>query len=131
MPIELRIAAFGAVLLFVHIFATIRAKTAQYGRAWNISPRDEPMAPPNLMVGRLERAQANFAESFPIAIVALLGVVIAERTSEWTALGGWTWLGARIAYLPVYALGVTGLRTLIYAVSIAGLGMIIWPLLTG
>ena len=131
MPIELRIAAFGAVLLFVHIFATIRAKTAQYGRAWNISPRDEPTAPPNPMVGRLERAQANFAETFPIAVVALLGVVIAERTSEWTALGGWIWLGARIAYLPVYALGVTGLRTLIYAVSIAGLGMIIWPLLAG
>jgi uncharacterized MAPEG superfamily protein len=131
MPVELRIAAFGAVLLFVHVFATIRAKTAQYGRAWNISPRDEPMAPPTPMVGRLERAQANFAESFPIAVVALLGVVIAERTSEWTALGGWIWLGARIAYLPVYALGVTGLRTLIYAVSIAGLGMTIWPLLAG
>ena len=131
MPVELRIAAFGAVLLFVHVFAAIRAKTAQYGRAWNISARDEPLAPPNPMVGRLERAQANFAETFPIAIVALLGVVIAERTSEWTAVGGWIWLGARIAYLPVYALGVTGLRTLIYAVSIAGLAMVIWPLLAG
>lgn len=131
MPIELRIAAFGALLLFIHIFATIRAKTAQYGRKWNISPRDEPMPPPNATVGRLERAQANFAETFPIAIVALLGVVLAERTSQWTAIGGWLWLGARVAYLPAYAFGITGVRTLLYTVSIVGLAMVIWPLLAG
>ena len=131
MPVEIRIATFRALLLFVHIFETIRAKTAQYGRAWNISPRDGPMPPPNATVGRLERAQANFAETFPIAIVALLGVVVAERTSQWTAIGGWLWLGARVAYLPAYAFGVTGVRTLLYAVSIAGLGITIWPLMAG
>ena len=131
MPIELRIAAFGALLLFVHIFAAIRAKTAQYGRKWNISPRDEPQAPPNAMVGRLDRAQANFAETFPIAIVALLGGVLADRTSQWTAIGAWLWLGARLAYLPAYAFGITGVRTLLYTLSIAGLAMVIWPLLVG
>ena len=129
MPVELRIAAFGALLLFVHIFATIRIKTRQYGRAWNASARDEPMPPPTPLAGRLERAQANFAETFPIAVVALIGVVVAERTSEWTAIGGWIWLGARLVYLPLYASGVTGWRTLIYGISLIGLGMAIWPLL--
>ena len=62
------------------------------------------------MVGRLTRAQANFAETFPIAIVALIGVVVAGRTSEWTAIGGWIWLGARLVYLPLYAMGVPGYR---------------------
>jgi uncharacterized MAPEG superfamily protein len=129
MPIELRIAAFGALLLIVHIFAAIRAKTAQYGRAWNTGARDEALPPPSPMVGRLTRAQANFAETFPIAVVALLGVVLAERTSQWTALGGWIWLGARLVYLPLYAAGVPVVRTLVYAVSMVGIGMIIWPLL--
>ena len=72
--------------------------------------------------GRLARAQANFQETFPIAIVALLGVVIADRTSQWTALGGWIWLGARTIYLPLYAMGVPVVRTLVYTISIAGLG---------
>ena len=49
-----------------------------------------------------DRAQANFQETFPIAIIALLGVVVAGRTSNVTALGGWIWLGARIVYLPLY-----------------------------
>ena len=131
MPVEIRIAAFGALLLFVHIFAAIRAKTAQYGRKWNVSARDEALPPPNAMVGRLDRAQANYAETFPIAVVALLGVVIAERTSELTAIGGWVWLGSRIVYLPVYAAGIAGLRTLIYAVSMVGIFMVLWPLLVG
>src|SRR5687768_5633483 len=129
MPVELRIAAFGALLLFVHIFVTIRVKTREYGRAWNMSARDGAMPPPSPVVGRLERAQANFAENFPIAIVALIGVVVAERTSQWTAIGGWIWLGARLIYLPVYAAGVPRWRTLIYTVSMVGLGMAMWPLL--
>lgn len=131
MPVELRIAALGALLLFVHIFVTIRFKTAQYGRSWNTSARDQAMPPPTPLVGRLERAQANFAETFPIAIVALLGVVVAERTGQWTALGGWIWLGARVVYLPLYAIGVPVWRTLVYAVGMVGLGMVIWPLLAG
>ena len=94
MPIELKIAALGALLLFVHIFAATRFKTAQYGRKWNVGARDETLPPANPMTGRMMRAQANFEETFPIAIIALLGVVVAGRTSEWTAIGGWIWLGA-------------------------------------
>ena len=130
MAIELRIAAFGAVLLFVHIFAAIRARTAQYGRDWNMSARDKDLPPPNAMVGRLTRAQANFAETFPIAVVALIGVVVAGRTSQWTAIGGWIWLGARLVYLPLYAAGIPKWRTLIYLISMIGIALVLWPLLT-
>ena len=131
MPIEVRIAAFGAVLLFIHIFIATRFKTRQYGRRWNVSARDDTLPPPNEMTGRTMRAQANFQETFPIAIVALLGVVLADQTSNWTALGGWIWLGARLIYLPLYAAGVPVVRTIVYTISLVGLGMVIWPLLAG
>src|SRR3954452_20307750 len=131
MPIELKIAALGAVLLFVHIFTATRFKTAQYGRMWNVGARDEALPAPNPMAGRTMRAQANFQETFPIAIVALLGVVLANRTSATTALGGWIWLGARVPYLPLYAAGVPVGRTIVWAVGVAGLAMVIWPLLVG
>jgi uncharacterized MAPEG superfamily protein len=131
MPAELRIAAFGALLLFVHIFVAIRYKTAQYGRKWNISARDEELPPPNPKVGRADRAQANFAETFPIAVVALLGVVIAGRTSAATALGGWIWLGARVVYLPLYLAGIPVVRTAIWTVSMIGIAFVLWPLFAG
>ena len=131
MPVELTILALGALLLFVHIFIATRYKTAQYGRQWNVGARDENLPPANVMTGRTARAQANFAETFPIAIVALLGVVVADRTSDLTAIGGWLWLGARLAYLPLYMAGVPVVRTLVYTAGMVGLGMVIWPLLVG
>ncbi len=131
MPIELKILALGALLLFVHIFTATRFKTAQYGRDWNVGARDQALPPPNPMSGRTMRAQANFQETFPIAIVALLGVVLANKTSGTTALGGWIWLGARVVYLPLYAAGVPVVRTIVWAAGMAGLVMVIWPLLVG
>ena len=131
MAVELRIAALGAVLLLVHIFAAVHLKTKQYGRAWNVGARDEALPPLNPVGGRLARAQANFQETFPIAVVALLGVVIAGRTSAMTAMGGWIWLAARTIYLPLYGFGVTGWRTLVFVISLAGLGMVLSPLLFG
>jgi uncharacterized MAPEG superfamily protein len=129
MPIELKILALGALLLFVHIFTATRFKTAQWGRKWNVSARDEALTEPNPVTGRTMRAQANFEETFPIAIIALLGVVIAQRTSQYTAIGGWIWLGARLVYLPLYAMGIPGIRTLVWTISMVGLGMVLWPLL--
>src|SRR5690242_21750977 len=131
MAVELKILALGALLLFAHVFLAVRFKTAQYGRKWNTSARDQALAPPNAVAGRLARAQANFLETFPIAIVALLGVVIAGRTSAWTALGGWIWLGARTIYLPLYGFGVPVVRTAVFVISLVGLLMVLKPLLLG
>ena len=131
MPVELRIAALGSLLLLIHIFTAVRFKTRQYGTEWNVGARDESLPPLNPVAGRLARAQANFLETFPIAVVALLGVVIAGRTSEWTALGGWIWLAARTIYLPLYGFGVPVVRTVVWAIGLAGLGMVLWPLLLG
>ena len=131
MAVELKIAALGALLLLVHIFAAVHLKTKQYGREWNVGARDEALPPLNPVAGRLARAQANFQETFPIAIVALLGVVIAGQTSSSTALGGWIWLGARTIYLPLYAMGVPVIRTVVFVISLVGLGMVISPMLFG
>jgi uncharacterized MAPEG superfamily protein len=131
MAVELKIAVLGALLLLVHIFAAVHLKTKQYGRKWNVGARDESLPPLDPVAGRLARAQANFQETFPIAIVALVGVVIAGQTSAWTALGGWIWLGARTIYLPLYAFGVPVVRTVVFTISIAGLLVVLWPLLVG
>ena len=131
MPVEMRILALGAVLLLVHVIAAVQFKTRQYGRAWNVGPRDEALPPLNPLAGRLARAQANFLETFPVAIVALIGVLLAGRTSAMTALGGWIWLGARIVYLPLYAAGIPVVRTVAWTISAIGLVMVLWPLIFG
>lgn len=129
MHVEIQILAWSAVLLLAHIFAAAHFKTRQYGAKWNMGARDEALPPLDPIAGRLVRAQANFLETLPIAVIALTSVVIAGRTSPATELGGWLWLGGRVAYLPVYWAGIPGLRTAIFLVSVVGLGMVLWPLL--
>lgn len=88
MPVEITILFLAALLLLVHIFTAANAKTKQYGIDWNMGARDEALPPLEAYAGRLARAQANFQETLPIAIIALLGAVAAGRTGEWTAIGG-------------------------------------------
>lgn len=130
MPVEITILAWAMVLLLVHIFAAAHVKTKQYGPKWNMGARDESLPPMNALAGRLSRAEANFKETLPIAIVALIGVVVAGKTSEWTAMGGWIWLGARIVYLPLYGAGVPVVRTIVFLASLVGILITLWPLLT-
>ena len=126
---EILVLAWAAVLLLVNILLAGQLKTRQYGTDWNIGPRDGPMPPLEPGPARVARAQANLLETLPIAIVALLGVVLAGRTSGMTTIGAWIWLGARAIYLPVYWAGIKGLRSALFLVSLIGLLMVLWPLL--
>ena len=130
MPVELRIAAFGAVLLIIHIMISTQLKNDQYGARWDMvratgPARAQPGHRPN------DAGPNQFPGDVSDCRVALLGVVIAGRTSATTALGGWIWLGARVAYIPLYWAGVPVVRSLAWTVSIVGLVMVIWPLLIG
>lgn len=131
MPVEIIILFLGALLLLAHIFAAGGAKTKQYGIEWNMGARDEALPPLEARAGRLVRAQANFQETLPIAIIVLLGAVAAGRTNEWTAIGGWVWLAARVIYLPLYARGVPKVRTYAFLLSLIGLAIVAGAALFG
>ena len=129
MPIEIAVLIWGCVLALVHIFAAAHVKTRQYGATWNMGARDESLPPPAPITGRLVRAQANYFETFPILAALILADAWLGLFDRWTMIGALLWLGARIAYLPLYALGVPVVRTLAFAVSMAGIVMLLWPAL--
>ncbi len=127
MTTELNVLAWGCLLALVHILAAAHVRTRQYGTKWNMGARDEDLPPPTPLVGRLTRAQANFFETFPIAIAAILIIHAAHLETRWTALGALVWLAARAIYLPLYAWGVPVVRSLAFTASLVGLAMILWP----
>jgi uncharacterized MAPEG superfamily protein len=129
MTTELAVLAWGCLLAILHLWLPIRAKTRQYGLQWNMSPRDEAQPAPSPIAARLERAQANYYESFPLMVAAVAIVSIADLETRWTAFGALLWLGARVIYLPLYAFGVPVVRSLTWTVSVVGLLMVLWPAL--
>ena len=130
MATEITVLALGALLLVLHIMAAVHFKTKQYGTQWNMGARDEATPPLNEIPARLERARDNFLETFPIAIVALFGVVLAGKTDGTTAVLAWVWLAARAVYLPLYWAGIPYVRTLVWLASMVALIGLLFHLLT-
>jgi len=129
LTIELTMAAWAVVLAFVQILLFDFARTGQYGLKWNMGPRDASMPELSPMAGRLKRAQDNLFETLPLFLAAVLIAHAGDKNSALTAWGAQIFLGARVIYVPLYAFGVTGLRSLAWIVSVVGLGMIVWAIL--
>jgi uncharacterized MAPEG superfamily protein len=129
MNTELSVLAWGCVLALLHVFAAAHVKTRQYGMKWNVGARDDALPEPQPIVGRMARAQANFYETFPLYAAAALIVSLVHLNNRWTAIGALVWIGGRLVYLPLYALGVPYLRTLAWIASLVGIVMVIRPAL--
>jgi uncharacterized MAPEG superfamily protein len=130
MSVEFTMLALAIVLGFVHLFLAAHFVTAERGIAWNTGPRDATAPLAGKLAGRLDRAFANFKETFPFFAVAVLMAALLGRHNWQTVWGSELYLAARIVYLPLYALGVPFLRTLVWAVSIVGIVLLLSALFT-
>ena len=118
---ELTMLAATLVLAFLHIFLPATGRTLVNGLAWNAGPRDGKPQPPGVITGRLERAQANLWETLPLFIGAVLIAHVAGEDGPLTFWGTQAYFWARLIYIPLYALGVPLVRSLVWLVSVGGL----------
>lgn len=128
MPIELQMLGWSIVLGLVYVAVASGLGTRQRGTKWNAGNRDGEAPPLTGPAARAARASGNFRETFPFLAAAVLAVVLAERASPQTALGTQLYFWARLAYLPVYVIGIPYLRTAIWLVSLWGLLQVLWAL---
>ena len=117
---ETMLLAWSIVLFFVHMALQGLTAMRDQGVAYNAGPRDEAK-PVGKLAGRAQRTFDNFKETWPVFIALTLGLTIAGRAGGLADAGAWTWLLARIVYIPLYLLGVPWLRTLTWGVALVGL----------
>ena len=129
MGIEMKMLVWAMVLGLVQIGMAATLGTQQRGLGGNVGARDGVPVPLTGVAGRLDRASRNFQETFPFFAAAVLAVVAMQAGNEQTALGAQLYFWGRVAYFPVYAMGISYVRTAIWAVSLAGLLMVLRPLL--
>ncbi|MDX1650323.1 MAG: MAPEG family protein [Myxococcota bacterium] len=121
MTFELWILFAATLLGLVHIAAASFTFKAQVGNAYTVGPRDEARAPTGV-AGRLDRALRNFLETFPLFAVLVLLVHVSGRAGAASQWGAALYLGGRVLFLPLYALGVPWLRT--FSWNLATLGLV-------
>ena len=129
MTTELTYLAATLVLALIQIMLPAAARDLKFGLKWGFGTRDHTPGTTGPIVARLDRAQANLFETLPLFIGVVLIAHVAGRTGEMSALGAQIYFWARVAYVPLYAFGVRGLRSLAWLVSIVGLGMVAAPIL--
>ena len=124
MTTELRLLGVAVLLGLVHLVWGAVAARGQQGLKWAAGPRDQAR-PVSGQAARLDRAFANFRETFPLFAAALLAAHVADRTGALTLWGAWIYVVARAVYIPAYAFPVGMLRTLVWFVAMAGLLLVV------
>jgi len=98
---------------------------------WALGPRDEGSPSYGKLFGRLDRAFINFVETFAFFAAAVLLARALGKHSLLSERGAQLYFWARVVYVPVYALGISGLRTFVWIASFAGIVMVLWAIYPG
>ncbi len=122
---EIKILGFAVILGILHLLIATQAAVSRYGIKWNLSSRDTKVPELDGIPGRLSRAAKNFLETFPFFAAAVLGVKILGTASSLSELGAQLYIGARVVYLPLYIFNVTVVRTLVWTISLVGIGLVL------
>lgn len=118
MTSELTVLALAALLQIVQFVAYSVAANLQVGPRYAMGPRDTPRSLTGL-AGRLQRALTNHFEGLILFTIAVLVVHLSGSANSASAWAAWAYLGARVAYLPAYAFGLSPWRSLIWMVGLS------------
>lgn len=129
MTSELTLLAWTLVLTLFQILLPATLRNRETGIDYNAGPRDDAGPPVGTITGRLRRAQANLLETLPIFIAAVLIAHVVGREGTLTLWGSWLYFLARIVYVPLYAFGISYLRSLVWLISMFGMCLILIAIL--
>jgi uncharacterized MAPEG superfamily protein len=131
MSFELAMLAASCALCLIQIIAASHTASFQRGYRWTASARDSEVPPLSGIAGRLERALRNFLETFPVFVAAVLLVHVLDRGSILSQWGAVLYFSGRLMYVPLYALGVPLVRSLVWNVAFVGIVLLllasVWP----
>ncbi|MCV6586567.1 MAG: MAPEG family protein [Marinibacterium sp.] len=105
--------------LALYFVQTLLPVTFRYrGNPASFNARDE-MPPTTVLVARSERALTNVGE----AMILFLPLALLTLDAPAAVTGATTFLAARVAHVILYLTGVPYLRTVVWLISLVGLGM--------
>jgi len=123
MTPELTVLALAGLLQGVQFALMSVPANLELGVGKTLSPRDTSRMGKPLIeqvsdkTGRLIRAMNNHFEALILFTIAVVVVTLGDKGSGLTAIFAWTYLAARILYIPAYYFGLAPWRSLIWCVG--------------
>jgi uncharacterized MAPEG superfamily protein len=132
MTPELTVLALAGLLQGVQYVLMAVPANLELGIAKTLSPRDphsfgKPLADQvSPRTGRLVRALNNHFEGLILFTLAVVVVTLSNQSTPFTATCAWSYLAARVLYVPAYAFGWNPWRSVIWFVAfLATVAMIV------
>ena len=131
MTPELTALALAGLLQAVQYVAFAIPANRELGTTYTSGPRDTaPPRPLSPVTARLQRALNNHFEALILFTLAVVVVTLGSQSTPVTQYAAWTYLAARVLYIPAYALGWRPWRSAIWGVGFfATLTMIVAALI--
>jgi uncharacterized MAPEG superfamily protein len=118
MTPELLALTLAALLQTVQLVLYATPANLEVGVRYTSSSRDAPLPTPlSQTTARLQRAMNNHFEGLILFTIAVLVVTLANQSTPTTQFAAYTYLAARILYIPAYALGLNPWRSAIWGVG--------------
>ena len=118
MTPELTALTLAALLQVVQYVLYAVPANLELGPGYTMSARDrEPSKQMSDRTARLGRAMDNHFEGLILFTIACVVITLVGNSSWFTAACAFTYLGARILYIPAYALGLRPWRSYIWALG--------------
>ncbi len=131
MTPELTTLALAGLLQAAQFVAFATPANVELTPEYTTGPRDTPPPRPlSPVTGRLQRALNNHFEGLILFTLAVTVVTLGNQSTAITQTAAWTYLAARVLYIPAYAFGLSPWRSAIWAVGFcATLTMIVAALI--
>ena len=123
MTPELTVLALAALLQGVQFTLMAIPANIELGVGKTASPRDSSrLGKPMIELvsdktGRLIRAMNNHFEALILFTIAVVVITLGDKGTGLSAICAWTYLAARILYIPAYYFGLAPWRSLIWFVG--------------
>jgi uncharacterized MAPEG superfamily protein len=118
MTPELTALTLAALLQALQFVLYAIPANLELGPGYTMSARDrEPTKQLSPKTARLGRALSNHFEGLILFTIAVVVVTLGAKSSPVTAACAYTYLAARVAYIPAYYFGLRPWRSLIWAVG--------------
>lgn len=119
MTPELTVLTLAALLQVVQFGAYSIRANMDVGLGYSMSARDRaPSRELSEVSGRLQRALNNHFEGLILFGIAITVISLADKTNALTTACAWTYLVARVLYVPAYAFGLRPWRSIIWMVGL-------------
>lgn len=123
MPFELQAVVWTTLILFVLLVFQGGLVPVYQGFGWGFGNRDAKREFTALQ-NRTARTLANHIEGMVMFVPMIVVVQLAGLSSDLTIWGAGLYLAGRLAFTPLYVIGVPYLRSLSWGVSLIGLMLI-------